>query len=134
MKKVIFALGVSLGLLHTYSFASDNCCYEPPVGKAEYATKDYVDSKIKEINSKLDGIESRVSKLKSEIDSIPVVPAGLAEKVSNLESELSELGKTCPSECNAKLVKVEKDLSELKEKVEKRSKHIEKEVEKSMRK
>lgn len=58
----------------------------------------------------------------------------LASKVAALESAVNELKNTCPAECNAKLVSVEKNIAELKDKIEKRSQHIEKEVEKSMRK
>jgi hypothetical protein len=41
---------------------------------------------------------------------------------------------TCPEACNGKISALEKDIAELKEKVEKQSAQMEKEVEKSMRK
>lgn len=126
MKKVAL-IGLVMTVFYGYSYAESMCaCNEPPVGKGgEYATKEYVDSKVAQINSKLDAIDARISKLKTELETVSKVPAGLAEKISAIESTLSDLGKVCPAECNAKLVRVEKDLAELKEKVEKRSKNIE---------
>lgn len=135
MKKA-FLIGLFMAGLSGYSYADSMCaCNEPPIGKGgEYVTKEYVDSKVAEINSKLDAIESRIAKLKAELGNVGAAPAGLVEKISALESALSDLGKSCPAECNAKLVRIEKDLADLKEKVEKRSANLEKEVEKSMRK
>lgn len=134
MKKYL-VISLLATCIFAYKSEANSCCYEPPIGKGgEYATKEYVDSKVAEINARLDAIESRISKLKSELSNIQTIPAGLAEKVAALETAISDMRKTCPAECNSKLVKIEKDLAELKDKVEKRSKNMEKEVEKSMRK
>ncbi|MCX7760865.1 MAG: hypothetical protein N2Z81_06710 [Hydrogenothermaceae bacterium] len=135
MRKFLVATILLSGSVMSYTYANPgNCCYEPPIGKGDFVTKEYVDSKVAEVNAKLDAIEKRIADLKSQISSIQTVPAGLSDKVEALESAVNELGKVCPAECNAKLVKIERDLSELKEKVEKRSSHMEKEVEKSMKK
>lgn len=90
-----FLIGLFMAGLSGYSYADSMCaCNEPPIGKGgEYVTKEYVDSKVAEINSKLDAIESRIAKLKAEIGNIGAAPAGLVEKISALESALSDLGK-----------------------------------------
>lgn len=122
------------GFMMSKAYATPNCCYDPPIGKEGYITKEYVDSKVAELNSKLDSIEARISKLKSELSNVSTIPANLMDRLNALESAISELGKTCPAECSGKLSSIEKDLAELKDKLEKREKSLEKEVEKSMRK
>jgi len=135
MKKYIL-IGVGLLSLYSYSNAqtSQICCNDTPTGKEEYATKEYVDSKFAPIFQKLDNINSRADALSKELSNLKNTYAGIDKKVADLEAALNSLKGSCPSACNAKLAEVEKNIAELKEKIEKRSAHMEKEVEKSMRK
>ncbi|WP_028951293.1 hypothetical protein [Sulfurihydrogenibium subterraneum] len=136
MKKISF-LGVAVLLAAAFNstYADPNCCYDPPVGKDDLVTKEYVDSKFAPVFQKLDSINARVDALSKELANMPKgSDPALASKVAALESAVNELKNSCPAECNAKLVSVEKNIAELKDKIEKRSQHLEKEVEKSMRK
>ena len=124
-------------LMQNGAFAQDSMCgcYEAPMAKDGKVTKEYVDSQFAPIFQKLDNINARVDALSKELANMPKgSDANLAAKVSALESAINELKNSCPAECNAKLVSVEKNIAELKDKIEKRSQHLEKEVEKSMRK
>lgn len=138
MRKYMIVSILLTGVFTAQSYANPgNCCYEPPFGKgAEYVTQEYVDSKIAELNSRLDSIESRIAKLKSDLAGINLssAPAGLAEKIAALENAVADLGRTCPAECSSRITRIEKDLAELKDKIGKRSKYLESEIEKSMRK
>jgi len=140
IKLVVSAALLALTSVNVYAQeASSQCgCYDAPIGRnmPNYVTKDYVDSQFAPIFKKLDDINSRVDALSKELANMPkdAVDPNLASRVNALESAINELKNTCPAECNAKLVSVEKSIAELKDKIEKRSKHMEKEVEKSMRK
>jgi chromosome segregation ATPase len=127
--------------------ATSECgCYDAPMGKdvpksnnyvskGNYVSKEYVDEKFTPIFQKLDAINGRVESLSKELANLKNdSSAGLSQKVADLEAALNSLKGFCPSACNAKLSEVEKNIVELKEKVEKQSTHMEKEVEKSMRK
>lgn len=137
MKKIVF-LAISALTIASFTkvYAQEGCgCYDAPIGKGDYVTKEYVDSKFAPIFQKLDNINTRVDALSKELANMPKgSDPSLASKVAALESAVNELKNTCPAECTAKLVSVEKNIAELKDKIEKRSQHIEKEVEKSMRK
>ncbi|PMP77893.1 MAG: hypothetical protein C0178_01045 [Sulfurihydrogenibium sp.] len=142
IKLVVSAALLALTSVNVYAQeASSQCgCYDAPIGRnmpaTNYVTKDYVDSQFAPIFKKLDDINSRVDTLSKELANMPKDAAdpNLASRVNALESAINELKNTCPAECNAKLVSVEKSIAELKDKIEKRSQHMEKEVEKSMRK
>jgi septal ring factor EnvC (AmiA/AmiB activator) len=143
MKKYILmsmgAIVASFTFANAQSAASECGCYEAPIGKdvpkSDYVSKEYVDEKFAPIFQKLDAINSRVESLSKELANLKNdSSAGLSQKVADLEAALNSLKGSCPSACNAKLSEVEKNIAELKEKVEKRSAHMEKEVEKSMRK
>jgi septal ring factor EnvC (AmiA/AmiB activator) len=143
MKKyILMSMGV---IVASFTFAnaqlatSECGCYDAPIGKdapkSNYVSKEYVDEKFAPIFQKLDAINNRVESLSKELANFKnASSAGLSQKVADLETALNSLKDSCPSACNAKLSEVEKNIAELKEKVEKRSVHMEKEVEKSMRK
>ncbi len=139
MKKFYFTIGAVLTFAtisgNVYAQNSGCGCYDAPIGRGDYVTKEYVDSNFAPIFQKLDNINSRIDALSKELANMPKgSDSNLAAKVSVLESAVNEIKNSCPAECNAKLVSVEKNIAELKEKIEKRSTHMEKEVEKSMRK
>jgi len=138
MKKYILmsigAIAASFTFANAQSAASECGYYDAPIGKDDYVTKEYVDAKFAPIFQKLDAINSRVESLSKELANLNASSAGLSQKVADLEAAFNSLKGSCPSACNAKLSEVEKNIAELKEKVEKRSAHMEKEVEKSMRK
>jgi len=143
MKKYIL---MSMGaIVASFTFAnaqlatSECGCYDAPIGKdvpkSNYVSKEYVDEKFAPIFQKLDAINGRVESLSKELANLKNDSStGLSQKVADLEAALNSLKGSCPSACDAKLSEVEKNIAELKEKVEKRSAHMEKEVEKSMRK
>jgi len=142
MKKYIL---MSMGaILASFTFAkaqladSECGCYDAPIGKdvpkSNYVSKEYVDEKFAPIFQKLDNINSRAEALSKELANLKNASSTVSQKVADLEAALNSLKGSCPSACNAKLAEVEKNIAELKEKVEKRSAHMEKEVEKSMRK
>ncbi|MGC9080167.1 hypothetical protein [Sulfurihydrogenibium sp.] len=125
MKKVI-ALTVAAGSLFLASCANQN-----------YATKEYVDQQVASVNEKVNSIDSKLSALEREVAALkssPRTDAGLAAKVSALENEVNNMKNTCPTACTDRISKLEKDVEELKDKVNKQTSHMEKEVEKSMRK
>jgi hypothetical protein len=143
MKKYILmsmgAIVASFTFANAQLAASECGCYDAPIGKdvpkSNYVSKEYVDEKFAPIFQKLDAINGRVESLSKELANLKNdSSAGLSQKVADLEAALNSLKGSCPSACNAKLSEVEKNIAELKEKVEKRSAHMEKEVEKSMRK
>ncbi|WP_297889519.1 hypothetical protein [Sulfurihydrogenibium sp.] len=123
MKKVV-ALTVAAGSLFLASCAN-------------YATKEYVDQQVASVSEKVNSVDAKLSALEREVAALKASPktdAGLAAKVSSLESEVNSLKNTCPTACSDRINKLEKDVDELKEKVSKQTTHMEKEVEKSMRK
>jgi predicted nuclease with TOPRIM domain len=139
MKKYILisigAIVASFTFANAQSASSECGCYDAPIGKDDYVTKEYVDAKFAPIFQKLDTINSRVESLSKELANLKNdSSAGLSQKVADLEAALNSLKSSCPSACNARLSEVEKNIAELKEKVEKRSIYMEKEVEKAMRK
>jgi chromosome segregation ATPase len=138
MKKYILmsmgAIVASFTFANAQSASSECGCYDAPIGKDDYVTKEYVDAKFAPIFQKLDAINSRVESLSKELANLKNASSVISQKVADLEAALNSLKGSCPSACNAKLSEVEKNITELKEKVEKRSAHMEKEVEKSMRK
>ena len=142
MKKYILmsmgAIVASFTFANAQLAASECGCYDAPIGKdvpkSNYVSKEYVDEKFAPIFQKLDAINSRAESLSKELANLNASSAGLSQKVADLEAALNSLKGSCLSACNAKLSEVEKNIAELKEKVEKRSAHMEKEVEKSMRK
>ncbi len=146
MKKYILmsmgAIVVSFTFAKAQLTASECGCYDAPIGKdvpkGNYVSKEYVDEKFAPIFQKLDAINGRAESLSKELANLKNLKnassAGLSQKVADLEAALNSLKGSCPSACNAKLAEVERNITELKEKVEKRSAHMEKEVEKSMRK
>ncbi len=139
MKKYIIAAVGVLSLTFSFANAQDGrseCgCYDAPVGNGDYVTKEYVDSKFQPLFQKLDNINSRVEALSKQLSGLKGGDvSALSSKISQLKSALNDVKNSCPAECNSKLVEVEKNIAELKEKVEKRTHHMEKEVEKSMRK
>jgi chromosome segregation ATPase len=138
MKKyILMSIGATVAsftFANAQSASSECGCYDAPIGKDDYVIKEYVDAKFAPVFQKLDAINSRVESLSKELANLNASTAGLSQKVADLEAALNSLKDLCPSACNAKLSEVEKNIAELKEKVEKRSAHMEKEVEKSMRK
>jgi chromosome segregation ATPase len=138
MKKYILmsmgAIVASFTFANAQSASSECGCYDAPIGKDDYVTKEYVDAKFAPIFQKLDAINSRVESLSKELANLKNASSVISQKIVDLEAALNSLKGSCPSACNAKLSEVEKNIAELKEKVEKRSTHMEKEVEKSMRK
>ncbi len=123
MKKVV-ALTVAAGSLFLASCAN-------------YATKEYVDQQVASVSEKVNSLDSKLSALEKEVAALKASPKtdpNLAAKVSALESEVNRLKNTCPTACSDRINKLEKDVDELKEKVSKQTTHMEKEVEKSMRK
>jgi chromosome segregation ATPase len=144
MKKYILMSMVAIVASFTFAnaqLATSECgCYDAPMGKDvpksnNHVSKEYVDEKFTPIFQKLDAINGRVESLSKELANLKNdSSAGLSQKVADLEAALNSLKGFCPSACNAKLSEVEKNIVELKEKVEKQSTHMEKEVEKSMRK
>jgi chromosome segregation ATPase len=138
MKKYILmsmgAIVASFTFANAQSASSECGCYDAPIGKDDYVTKEYVDAKFAPIFQKLDAINSRVESLSKELANLKNASSVISQKIVDLEAALNSLKGSCPSACNAKLSEVEKNIAELKEKIEKRSTHMEKEVEKSMRK
>jgi chromosome segregation ATPase len=130
----IGAIVASFTFANAQSTSSECGCYDVPIGKDDYVTKEYVDAKFAPIFQKLDAINSKVESLSKELANLNTSSAGLSQKVTDLEAALNSFKSSCPSACNTKLSEVEKNIAELKEKVEKRSAYMEKEVEKSMRK
>lgn len=104
---------------------------------ANYATKEYVDQQIAGVNQRVSSVDSKLANLEKEVAALKAQSAqnaGLADRVANLEAKVNEMKNTCPSTCSDRINALEKDLSAIKEKVEKQTKAMEKEVEKSMRK
>ncbi len=123
MKKVI-ALTVAAGSLFLASCAN-------------YATKEYVDQQVASVSEKVNNVDAKLSALEKEVAALKSSTAKVSDlerKVASLESEVNNLKNTCPTACTDRINKLEKDVDELKEKVSKQTTHMEKEVEKSMRK
>jgi outer membrane murein-binding lipoprotein Lpp len=102
-----------------------------------YATKEYVDQQVGGVAEKVNSVDAKLSALEREVAALKSSGSGnavLAAKINDLEAQINQMKNTCPEACNGKISALEKDIAELKEKVEKQSAHMEKEVEKSMRK
>jgi len=122
MKKLVVALAVG-------SLTLASC--------ANYATKDYVDQQVASVSEKVNSVDAKLSALEKEIASLKSSSGNivdLQEKVNRLEAEINGMKGSCPDACKGKISALEKDLAELRDKVEKQSAHMEREVEKSMRK
>ena len=104
---------------------------------ANYATKEYVDQQVAGVAEKVNSVDAKLSALEREVTALKSSGSGnaaLAAKINDLEAQINQMKNTCPEACNGKISALERDVAELKEKVEKQSAHMEKEVEKSMRK
>ncbi|GAB6072735.1 hypothetical protein JCM14244_11120 [Venenivibrio stagnispumantis] len=105
---------------------------------ANYATKEYVDQQFGAVNSKLDSLETKVSNLEKEVANAKAANKAeveaLKSKVANLESEISAAKNSCPTACEDKINKLERDVDALKEKIQKSQSEMEKEMENKARK
>jgi len=122
MKK-LFVVALAVG-----SVALASC------SSANYATKEYVDQQVAGVAEKVNSVDTKLSALEKEVATLKSSGNATAAKVSNLEAQINQMKNACPEACKGKISALEKDVAELKEKVEKQSSHMEKEVEKSMRK
>lgn len=128
MKK-LFVVALAVGAVALASCSSAN--------SANYATKEYVDQQAAGVAERFNSVDAKLSELEKEVAALKSSGSGnatLAAKINDLEAQINQMKNTCPEACNEKISALEKDVAELKEKVEKQSAHMEREVEKSMRK
>jgi peptidoglycan hydrolase CwlO-like protein len=122
MKK-LFVVALAVG-----SVALASC------SSANYATKEYVDQQVAGVIEKINSVDAKLSALEREVAALKSSGNATSAKINDLEIQINRMKNTCPEACNGKISALEKDIAELKEKVEKQSVHMEKEIEKSMRK
>jgi peptidoglycan hydrolase CwlO-like protein len=122
MKK-LFVVALAVGSVALASCSNTN-----------YATKEYVDQQVAGVIEKINSVDAKLSALEREVAVLKSSGNATLAKINDLEAQINRIKNTCPEACNGKISALEKDIAELKEKVEKQSVHMEREIEKSMRK